>query len=168
MSAVQAKQEMPEQEMRNSGIDNEAFILMEPVVVHLDPNDNDVDNDNDDLSSGSEDTALVVGVLPEDVTEAESESQVVCSLKIFPLLTIFRTMSLSFVVTFGTFMAIGEIMIHCFEHSLCTHGMKHKLVKEGYKWFVLADSKTYCILNLMPDGQSDRQKRCGIDETTET
>eukprot|EP00957_Ditylum_brightwellii_P182885 13930358-Ditylum_brightwellii.AAC.1 len=43
--------------------------------------------------------------------------------------------------------------------------MKHKPDKEGYKWCVLADSKTSYSLNLMPDGWSAGQKGHGIDET---
>ena len=46
--------------------------------------------------------------------------------------------------------------------------MKHKPVKEGYKWFVLADNKTSYILNLTPDGRSAGQKGRGIDETNKT
>ena len=38
MSAVEAKEEMAEQEIRNSGTINKEVILMEPVVVHCDPN----------------------------------------------------------------------------------------------------------------------------------
>eukprot|EP00957_Ditylum_brightwellii_P096285 7333545-Ditylum_brightwellii.AAC.1 len=38
MFAVEAEETMAEQEMRNSGIDNEEVLLMEPVVVHHDPN----------------------------------------------------------------------------------------------------------------------------------
>eukprot|EP00957_Ditylum_brightwellii_P040047 3030516-Ditylum_brightwellii.AAC.1 len=138
MSAVEAKEEMTEQEMKNSGIDNEEVLLSEPVVVHHNPNDDEgaSDNDNDDSNPGSKDTVLAVGILPEDVIEVESqpdnEPQVVWVLKIFPLLTIFRKVSL-----------------------------------EGYKYFVLADSKTSYILNLVPDGWSARQKGCGINETSE-
>ena len=80
--------------------------------------DEDADDDNDDSSTSSEDT----DVHPDDEAAAESqtepaepqpepESQVVWFLKVFPLLSIFRTVSLSFVVTFGTFMAIDEMMI---------------------------------------------------------
>eukprot|EP00957_Ditylum_brightwellii_P025940 1962023-Ditylum_brightwellii.AAC.1 len=59
MSAVEVKEEMAKQDMSNSGINNEEFLLMEPVVVHHDPNDDEgVDDDNDDLSTGFEDTAL--------------------------------------------------------------------------------------------------------------
>eukprot|EP00957_Ditylum_brightwellii_P098084 7472167-Ditylum_brightwellii.AAC.1 len=38
MSAVEAKEVMAEQEIRNSAINNEEVLLMEPVVVHRDPN----------------------------------------------------------------------------------------------------------------------------------
>eukprot|EP00957_Ditylum_brightwellii_P160206 12196656-Ditylum_brightwellii.AAC.1 len=38
ISAVEAKEAMAEQEMRNSVINNEEVLLMEPVVVHCDPN----------------------------------------------------------------------------------------------------------------------------------
>ena len=78
----------------------------------------DDDSESDESSTSSEDT----DVQPDDEAAAESqtepaepqpepESQVVWFLKVFPLLTIFRTVSLSFVVTFGTFMAIDEMMI---------------------------------------------------------
>eukprot|EP00957_Ditylum_brightwellii_P005964 451896-Ditylum_brightwellii.AAC.1 len=55
MSAVEAKEEMAEQEMRN--------------------NDEGAGNDNDELSTSSYDTALAAGVLPEDVTEVESKPE---------------------------------------------------------------------------------------------
>eukprot|EP00957_Ditylum_brightwellii_P017864 1345063-Ditylum_brightwellii.AAC.1 len=38
MSAVEAKEAMAEQVMRNSGINNKEVLLMEPLVVHRDPN----------------------------------------------------------------------------------------------------------------------------------
>eukprot|EP00957_Ditylum_brightwellii_P138996 10594143-Ditylum_brightwellii.AAC.1 len=38
MSTVEAKEAMAEQETRNSGINNEEVLLMEPVVVHRVPN----------------------------------------------------------------------------------------------------------------------------------
>eukprot|EP00957_Ditylum_brightwellii_P102489 7811692-Ditylum_brightwellii.AAC.1 len=71
MSAVEAREAIAEQEMRNNGINNEEVLLMEPVVVHPDPNDSEgADDDNDDLNTGSEDTALAAGVQPEDMAEA--------------------------------------------------------------------------------------------------
>eukprot|EP00957_Ditylum_brightwellii_P075500 5738453-Ditylum_brightwellii.AAC.1 len=60
------------------------------------------------------------------------------------------------------------MMIRFFGRSMYTHRIKHKPVKEGYKWFVLADSKTSFILNLTPDERSAGQKGRGIDETNET
>eukprot|EP00957_Ditylum_brightwellii_P198476 15126880-Ditylum_brightwellii.AAC.1 len=32
--------------------------------------------------------------------------------------------------------------------------MKNKPVKEGYKWFVMTDSKTSYVHNITPDGQT--------------
>eukprot|EP00957_Ditylum_brightwellii_P015528 1170524-Ditylum_brightwellii.AAC.1 len=67
---------MAEQEIRNSVINSEEVLLMEPVVMHGDPNDDEgADDDNDDLSTGSEDTALAAGVQPEDMAEAESQPE---------------------------------------------------------------------------------------------
>eukprot|EP00957_Ditylum_brightwellii_P121141 9239469-Ditylum_brightwellii.AAC.1 len=43
-----------------------------------------------------------------------------------------------------------------------------KPVKEGYNWFVLADSKTSYILNLTPDECLAGQKGHVVDETTTT
>eukprot|EP00957_Ditylum_brightwellii_P090623 6901951-Ditylum_brightwellii.AAC.1 len=72
MSVVEAKEAMAEQEMRN----NEEVFLMEPVVVHGDPNDDEgADDDNDDPSTGSEDTALAADVQPKDMVEAESQPE---------------------------------------------------------------------------------------------
>eukprot|EP00957_Ditylum_brightwellii_P208496 15357735-Ditylum_brightwellii.AAC.1 len=72
MYAVEAEEAMDEQEMRNSGINNEEVLLLEPIVVHYDEG---ADNDNDDLSTSSEDTALAAGVQPEDMMEAESQPE---------------------------------------------------------------------------------------------
>eukprot|EP00957_Ditylum_brightwellii_P169275 12883469-Ditylum_brightwellii.AAC.1 len=73
MSAVEAKELIAEQEVRNSGINNEEVLLIEPVVVHCHPNDDEgADNDNDDSNTGSKDNALAEGVQPEDMAEAES------------------------------------------------------------------------------------------------
>eukprot|EP00957_Ditylum_brightwellii_P062146 4716585-Ditylum_brightwellii.AAC.2 len=71
ISAAEAKEEMIEQEARNSIIDNEKVLSIEPVVVHCDPINNEgaLDDENDDLSTGSEDNALASGVLSKDVTE---------------------------------------------------------------------------------------------------
>eukprot|EP00957_Ditylum_brightwellii_P091208 6943693-Ditylum_brightwellii.AAC.1 len=52
MSAVEAKEATAEQEMRNSVINNEKVLLMEPVLVYGDPNDDEgADDDNDDSST---------------------------------------------------------------------------------------------------------------------
>eukprot|EP00957_Ditylum_brightwellii_P128869 9830550-Ditylum_brightwellii.AAC.1 len=76
MSAVEAKEAMSDQETRNSDINNKEVLLMEPVVVHQDPNDDEgAVDDNDDLSTSPEDTALAAGVQPEDMAEAESQPE---------------------------------------------------------------------------------------------
>eukprot|EP00957_Ditylum_brightwellii_P098186 7481149-Ditylum_brightwellii.AAC.1 len=46
-----------------------------------------------------------------------------------------------------------------------THCMKNKPVKEGYKWFVLACSKTSFDLNLTPDVRTAGSEGRGLDET---
>eukprot|EP00957_Ditylum_brightwellii_P109541 8354202-Ditylum_brightwellii.AAC.1 len=76
MSAVEAEEAMAEQEMRNSGINNEEVLLMEPVVVHHDPTEDEgAGDDNDDLSTSSEDTALAADVQPKDEVAAESQPE---------------------------------------------------------------------------------------------
>ena len=84
--------------------------------------------------------------------------------KIAPLLTIFRTVSLSLIVQFGTYIAIDEMMIRFFGRSHFTHRMKNKPVKEGYKWFVMADSKTSYVYNITPDGRTAGNNGRGADE----
>eukprot|EP00957_Ditylum_brightwellii_P121356 9254748-Ditylum_brightwellii.AAC.1 len=91
-------------------------------------------------------------------SDSEADNEVFWFSTVLPLLSIFQSVKLSFADMFGTFMGIDEIMIHFFGHFNHTHCMKHKPVKEGYKWFVLADGKTSYILNLMPDGWSAGQK----------
>eukprot|EP00957_Ditylum_brightwellii_P024124 1819387-Ditylum_brightwellii.AAC.1 len=85
--------------------------------------------------------------------------------KIKPLLDIFREVSLSFIITFGTYWAINEMTIQFFGRSNMTHHMKNKHVKEEYKWFVLACSKTSLVLNLTPDGRTASSEGRGLDET---
>ena len=84
--------------------------------------------------------------------------------KIAPLLTIFRTVSLSLIVQFGTYIAIDEMMIRFCGRSHFTHRMKNKPVKEGYKWFVMADSKTSYVYNITPDGRTAGNNGRGADE----
>eukprot|EP00957_Ditylum_brightwellii_P166649 12686378-Ditylum_brightwellii.AAC.1 len=52
---------------------------------------------------------------------------------------------------FGTYIAIDEIMIRFFGCSHFTHRIKNKPVKEGYKWFMIADRKTYYVYNITLD-----------------
>eukprot|EP00957_Ditylum_brightwellii_P192272 14636697-Ditylum_brightwellii.AAC.1 len=62
--------------MRNSGINNEEVLLMEAVVVHCYPNDDEgADYSNYDSSTSSEDTALAAGDQPEDMAETESHPE---------------------------------------------------------------------------------------------
>eukprot|EP00957_Ditylum_brightwellii_P050143 3801323-Ditylum_brightwellii.AAC.1 len=52
ISAVESKEEIAKQEMRNSGMNNEKALSMEPVVVRRDLNDDEgADDDNDYLST---------------------------------------------------------------------------------------------------------------------
>eukprot|EP00957_Ditylum_brightwellii_P043219 3275560-Ditylum_brightwellii.AAC.1 len=46
-----------------------------------------------------------------------------------------------------------------------THCMKNKPVKEGYKLFVLACSKTSFVLNLTPDRRTAGSEGRGLDKT---
>eukprot|EP00957_Ditylum_brightwellii_P134333 10241196-Ditylum_brightwellii.AAC.1 len=76
MSAVETKEVTAEQEMRNSVINNKEVLLMELVVVHCDLNgDEGADDDNDDSSTISEDTALAADVQPEDEGAVESQPE---------------------------------------------------------------------------------------------
>ena len=92
------------------------------------PDDKGAEEHNNDKNSMSEGEAVDDSAFRSD---SEPENEVFWFSKVLPLLSTFQSVSLSFSDTFGTFMAIDEIMIHFFGHSNHTHCMKHKPDMEG-------------------------------------
>ena len=57
----------------------------------------------------------------------------------------------------GRIHAVDEMMVRFLGRSAETYRIKNKPTPEGYKWFVLADSKTGYLLFFSPAGRLSSQ-----------
>jgi len=149
------------------------FIFRHLHLVSADP---DIADESDDGGDREEDSAeedalqAEVRVFHEEdgydsVSEEEDENMElgydenndVWFRKVSPLINHVRMTSLRVVKSRGRLHAVDEMMVRFLGRSAETYRIKNKPTPEGYKWFVLADSKTGYLLFFSPAGRLSSQ-----------
>jgi Transposase IS4 len=128
---------------------------------HEDGDDNDDDNDHDDEPSAA--AATEAGSTPEEENESSEEEDDPPEAprwyrKIEAFMQQVNRISKKICRHPGHALSIDEMMKRYKGRSNMTHKMKHKPIKEGYKFFALCCSQTGCVFDFIIDGRSDGER----------
>ena len=127
-----------------SGKNEDQLIELQLERVRRDQ-DHNIQEDNDDLVEEEQDST------------AEDNQNSIWYQKGKPVVDHVRAKSCGLFFILGTFHALHEMMIRFSGRLVKTHRIKNKLIKEGFKFFVLATKHGF-VINFSPDGGTAAKK----------